>query len=180
MQTMTNYNPKNVQRANDLSRQEEQNREEMYQIGMNQASGTTLNSPPAHIQIEDMGGMVNMTQDYERKGLSGINSDSHSMMAGGVMTKGDPSRLGHATRTTDYTSNMGVHTTQGGHGVNRTTSAIGSAGVGHQSMGGMFAPGAATPTAGAESILNYPYSYDQDQKHEVDFAERLYRANHEV
>ena len=27
--------------------------------------------------------------------------------------------------------------------------------------------------------MNYPYSYDQDQKTEVDFAERLYRANHE-
>ena len=44
-------------------------------------------------------------------------------------------------------------------------------------------PGSVTPSAagdgGAQSILNYPYSYDQDQKHEVDFAERLYRANHE-
>ena len=123
MQTMTNYNPKNVQRANDMSRQDEQNREEMYNIGMNQASGTTLNSgemrmAPAHIQIEDMNGMVNMTQDYERKGLSGINSDSQSMMVG---TKGDRSRVGHITRNTDYTSNLGVHTTQDiGHGANRT------------------------------------------------------------
>lgn len=51
--------------------------------------------------------------------------------------------------------------------------------------GGLFAPlpGSATPTvAGGEgqNIINYPYSYDQDQKLEVDFAERLYRANHEV
>lgn len=58
-------------------------------------------------------------------------------------------------------------------------------------MGGALSfnapPGSVTPTvpgadtnANSTTILNYPYSYDQDQKHEVDFAERLYRANNEV
>lgn len=46
-----------------------------------------------------------------------------------------------------------------------------------------FMHGSATPTITGNDhtgyIMNYPYSYDQDQKAEVDFAERLYRANHE-
>lgn len=76
---------------------------------------------------------------------------------------GDPSRLGHATRTTEYTSNIGMNTThEHGHGFDRAVSAAGTI-AGHMSMG--FHPtGSATPTAaGADNnILNYPYSYDQD------------------
>ena len=67
----------------------------------------------------------------------------------------------------------------GAGGYDRAVSAAGT--VGGQMSMGFHQTGSATPTAaGAENILNYPYSYDQDQKHEVDFAERLYRANHEV
>ena len=76
-----------------------------------------------HIQIEDMGGMTNMTYSMSAipaqgsggirtKAQSQLASDNHSILA---MTKGthggaDPSRLGHATRTTEYTSNVGHHT----------------------------------------------------------------------
>ena len=45
------------------------------------------------------------------------------------------------------------------------------------------AAGSVTPTVGGgagEKILDYPYAFDQDQKHEVDFQEKLYRANNEV
>ena len=84
------------------------------------------------------------------------------------------------TRTTEYTSNVGNLTIPDGTtAFDRATSAAGGA----LSFQGQFA-GSATPTVGggageAPHIMNYPYSYDQDQKHEVDFAERLYRANHE-
>ena len=76
---------------------------------------------------------------------------------------GDPSRLGHATRTTEYTSNIGMNTTHehghGGAGFDRAVSAAGTTG-GQMSMG-FHQAGSVTPTAaGAENILNYPYSYD--------------------
>lgn len=112
-------------------------------------------------------------------------SDSHSMLAN-TKGGGDPSRLGHNTRATDYTSNIGMHTEIGGMGgIDRTTSAAGGGGPFSTMLHG---PGSQTPSVagtnygggGGNNILNYPYSYDQDQKHEVDFAERLYRANHEI
>ena len=156
-----------------------------------QASGQALlqsmDKHQPHIQIEDMGGVTNMTYSMSAipvqgsggirtKAQSQLASDNHSFMA---MTKGthgaDPSRLGHATRTTEYTSNVGHHTQDGG-----AISAMGGA------LSFNAPPGSVTPTVpggatdGNTTILNYPYSYDQDQKHEVDFAERLYRANNEV
>ena len=50
--------------------------------------------------------MTNLTQDIERKGI--LNSEGYSMLNN---TKGDPSRQGHITRTTEYTSNIGMNTT---------------------------------------------------------------------
>ena len=42
---------------------------------------------------------------------------------------GDPSRLGHNTRTTDYTSNIGMHTTHEMHGQGGYDRAISAAGT---------------------------------------------------
>ena len=199
LQTMTNYQPKTVQMANDITRHENEAREQqeimanshidsgsnLMQSGERISSGGFMNNQM--IQIEDMGGVTNVTQHHnlsqinERKAHSNLISESQSMVGIGGKS-GDPSRLGHATRTTEYTSNIGMNTTnEHGHGggFDRAVSAAGTIG-GQMSMG--FQPtGSVTPNAaGADNILNYPYSYDQDQKHEVDFAERLYRANHEV
>lgn len=80
---------------------------------------------------------------------------------------GDPSRLGHVTRTTEYTSNIGMNTTnEHGHGgFDRAVSAAGTIG-GQMSVGGGYHPtGTVTPNNAAvtdNNILNYPYSYDQD------------------
>ena len=77
----------------------------------------------------------------------------------------DPSRLGgHATRTTEYTSNIGHNTThEGGAGAAISLNAP--------------PPGSATPTVypggvtdnvsqrtagNTGQILNYPYAFDQD------------------
>ena len=82
-------------------------------------------------------------------------------------------RAGHHTRATEHTSHIGMNTTDGG----RQT---------HSGHGGVFSMSHAqadsvTPTmAGTEKILDYPYAFDQDLKHEVDFQEKLYRANNEV
>ena len=136
-----------------------------------------------------MGGVTNLTNSMSniQEGTagryhSGLVSDNVSLQQ--ALKKGggaDHSRLGgHLTRTTEYTSNVGNLTIPDGTtAFDRATSAAGGA----LSFQGPIA-GSATPTVGgvageAPHIMNYPYSYDQDQKHEVDFAERLYRANHE-
>ena len=124
------------------------------------------------IQIDDMGGA-------DTRQTRGAISESNSMSA--IKSGGDPSRFGgHATSATAYTSNVGMHTQMAGDD-HRTTSGVGTGGNALSAM--LPAPGSQTPTvAGTEygaNIANYPYSYDQDQKHEVDFAERLYRANHD-
>ena len=180
LQTMTNYQPKNVQRANDVTRNEDAARErEMANSHIDSGSnlmpsgdrGGMLMNPM--IQIEDMGGVTNVTQNLsgiagnERKAQSGLISETHSMAGIGVKGGGsaDPSRLGHATRTTEYTSNIGntTHDHQGGN-YDRATSAAGTIG-GAMSLG-LHQTGSATPTVGAgadqNNILNYPYSYDQD------------------
>ena len=66
-----------------------------------------------------MGGVTNVTQSAEGlgvadKGRSGITSDTQSMLA--MTNKGgaEPSRLGHVTRTTEYTSHIGMNTTHEG------------------------------------------------------------------
>ena len=73
--------------------------------------------------------MTNLSQVNENTRLkSQIMSDSHSILAN-TKGGGDPSRLGHITRATDYTSNIGMHTEIGGMGgIDRTTSAAGGAG----------------------------------------------------
>ena len=127
--------------------------------------------PAAHIQIEDMGGVTNVSRINEntRKLQSGLISETNSV-AGFTKGGGDPSRLGgQATRATDYTSNIGMHTEMGVMGgVDRSASAIGTGG---QALSNMFqAPGSQSPTVagteygggGQQTILNYPYSYDQD------------------
>lgn len=127
-----------------------------------------------------MTGVANLTQEVRersRPAKSAITTENHSMI---TMAKSGEmhSRQGHQTRTTEYTSNIGNITMHDGTtAFDRATSAAG---------GGLsFAPGpgSATPTVAGgdgQTIINYPFAYDQDQKHEVDFAERLYRANHEV
>lgn len=172
---MTNYNPKNVQNANDYARQQEENRHQIDQMNQNHsneisaagfAQGSDDTRQP-HIQIEDMGNSISNIQEATRHGgKSGLASDSHSMIA---MTKGsaDPSRLGHQTRATDYTSNIGNNTMQdGGHFGDRANTTAGGA------LSFMAPPpGSATPSmrtvdnrgqGQSQNILNYPYSYDQD------------------
>lgn len=131
---MTNYNPKNVQNANDYSRQQDENRQQLEQMNQSHsnevsAAGFALGSDDRqpHIQIEDMGNSISNIQEATRHGgKSGLASDSHSMIA---MTKGsaDPSRLGHQTRTTEYTSNIGNNTMQDGFHGDRTSTAAGGA-----------------------------------------------------
>jgi len=55
-----------------------------------------------------------------RKNISGHTSENNSMLGFG---KGDPSRLGHRTRTTEHTSHIGMNTTEGGaaFGIDRGT-----------------------------------------------------------
>ena len=182
LQTMTNYQPKKVTMANDITRHENEVREHQEMMASHIDSGSNLmmqsNGRISHgagfannqmIQIEDMGGVTNLTQHHnlshinERKAQSNLISDSQSMVGIGGKS-GDPSRLGHATRTTEYTSNIGMNTThEHGHGgvggYDRAVSAAGT--VGGQMSMGFHQTGSATPTAaGAENILNYPYSYD--------------------
>lgn len=76
--------------------------------------------------------------------------------------KGDPSRTGHHTRATDHTSQIGMNTTEG---AGRGGGAL-SISFNHPATVGSASP---TVGGGTEKIMNYPYSYDQDQKHEVDF-----------
>ena len=108
---------------------------------------------PTHIQIEDMGDVTNLTD---------INQNATK--ASHTRGTGDPSRLGgHVTRTTEYTSNVGglSMTHDGGLGAaDRAVSAIATG-----PLSANFAkPGSVTPSAagdgGAQSIINYPYSYD--------------------
>ena len=110
--------------------------------------------------------------------LSGINSENQSMI-GVKGPGGDISRQGAFTRTTEHTSHLGMNTTPAD---NNTFQGIDRGTGGALSMSFMApGPGSVSPTvANTENILNYPYAYDQDQKHEVDFQERLYRANNEV
>ena len=100
-----------------------------------------------------------MSHTNERKAQSGLVSESQSMMGVGGKS-GEPSRLGQATRTTEYTSNIGMNTThEHGHGFDRAVSAAGT--IGGAMSQGFHQTGSATPTvAGQENILNYPYSYD--------------------
>mmetsp|Transcript_37411 Transcript_37411/g.49181 ORF Transcript_37411/g.49181 Transcript_37411/m.49181 type:complete len:115 (+) Transcript_37411:782-1126(+) len=114
-----------------------------------------------------MGGVNNLTNSisniHEAPGRtgykSGLASDTVSMQA--FAKGGDPSRLGHATRTTEYTSNVGNLTMhEGTTAFDRATSAAAGALSFHAPM-----PGSTTPTvAGGDgpNIMNYPYSYDQD------------------
>jgi hypothetical protein len=128
--------------------------------------GTQQQMP--HIQIEDMGG--NMTRNNDnvheaRKNASGHTSENNSVL--GYGGKGDPSRGGHRTRTTEHTSHIGFNTTEGGAGlgIDRGTGDVMS-----MSFNVPHTVGQASPIQNqSENILNYPYAYDQDQKHEVDF-----------
>lgn len=118
-----------------------------------------------HIQIEDMGGVTNLTQsvghihDHNRTMKSGHNSETNSV-AGILKGTGDFSRLGHQTRTTEHTSHIGMNNTavDGGIPVDRTTSGHGG---GFSFLGG---PGSVANTVhgttSENNILNYPYSYD--------------------
>ena len=77
---------------------------------------------------------------------------------------GDPSGLGgHATRTTEYTSNIGGLSMTHDAGLGATDRAVSAIATGPMSMNNQT-PGSVTPSAagdgGAQSIINYPYSYD--------------------
>ena len=137
------------------------------------------------IQIQDMGGHSMLNNNHAvalntngSRAMSAVGSDSQFRVVKGGGT-GDHSRLGAHTRTTEHTSHVGMNNTTD----NNTFHGGMDRGTGGALSMSFHAPGpdSVSPTvANTENILNYPYAYDQDQKHEVDFQERLYRANNEV
>ena len=123
-----------------------------------------------------MGGVTNLTHSMSNinegagnKNRSAVNSETQSVLA--MTNKGgaEPSRLGHVTRTTEYTSHIGMNTTAEGMD-NRALSAAAGGALSFQAP-----PGSVTPALSAQlnyaeggggahysnnNILSYPYSYD--------------------